>query len=208
MGQSIVTVTVPATSYDLIDMDTVKEELDITTTTNDSRLQRWIAEESARVSSYCDRVFQMETLSEVIRLPYAAGTFSSGAALQLARWPIISVTSVTEGTSLLATTAYEVKNETGQIFRISGTSRSNWAVQPVTVVYTAGYATIPADVSQACLALMKQRTATLSPRDPSLRQLQIEGIGRKDYYPVLPEFISDMPVEVIAALRRYRNQIA
>ena len=56
---SILTVIDPASSYDLVDLDTVKDELGIdpADTSKDARLQRWISATSQRFSNVCGVVF-------------------------------------------------------------------------------------------------------------------------------------------------------
>lgn len=69
MGVSnIVTVTTAAPDYDLTDLATVKDELSIKTsdTSNDAWLGRGITQISKAIKKHCNRVFQVEAVTEVI----------------------------------------------------------------------------------------------------------------------------------------------
>ena len=57
-------VLVPASTYDLIDLPTVKDELSLKSvdTSNDNFLNRAITQSSAAAANYCNRIFQVETL--------------------------------------------------------------------------------------------------------------------------------------------------
>ena len=132
---SIVTVTISSSSFDLVSLMDLKEELGITADTSNSKLQRWIAEESARISSYCGgRIFQQETISEALRV-----TAGSPDYIRLSRSPIISVTSVTEEGTLLTAPDYEMAKPAGVLYRLSGADRTYWAAGNFVVIYVAGY---------------------------------------------------------------------
>jgi hypothetical protein len=64
---SILTVTTPASSYDLTALATVKTELGITDNTENDKLRTWITQASIIAASYCRRVFARETLTETFR---------------------------------------------------------------------------------------------------------------------------------------------
>ena len=67
MGVAILkTVLAPAADFDLTDLATVKDELNIpsTDTSNDTWLARAISQVSAIISRYCNRVFLPELLLE------------------------------------------------------------------------------------------------------------------------------------------------
>jgi hypothetical protein len=90
------TVLVPATSYDLTDLATVKDELSIPTldVTRDPFLTRAIKQMSSAVSHYCNRVFPVETVRDVfdeeqafhVRYGFALG---GNERLQLSRHPVV-----------------------------------------------------------------------------------------------------------------------
>jgi hypothetical protein len=85
-------VTPPATTA-LTSLAHVKDELDIPDidTSNDSRLTRFIKEESAAVCQYCNRVFGFATWADQFRPQHGIrgeGVRSANNPLQLAKWPL------------------------------------------------------------------------------------------------------------------------
>lgn len=82
--ETISTVIVPAVSYDLVDLDTVKDELGITVATYDDRLRRMIAQVSLALSRYCNRAFTLEEIED--RIYWRAA--SQLMQIQLARYPL------------------------------------------------------------------------------------------------------------------------
>lgn len=85
-------VTAPASSA-LTTLANVKDELDIpsTDTSNDNRLTRFIAEESASIARYCNRIFGLATWQDEFRPQKGVrgeGVRAAANPLQLTRWPL------------------------------------------------------------------------------------------------------------------------
>lgn len=184
MNEPILTVLNAASSYDLVDLGTVKDELGITTTTRDAMLQRWITSTSARFSNICGRVFPEENVSEVFRDRYL-GLHTHGPrpgpALTLRRRPVTLVSSVSEDTRTLTTSDYEVDYDGGLIYRLTSGARSHWCGTAITAVYSAGYYPIPYDVQDAVMQILKHKWAIFG-RDPLLRSFSIENVGAETYW--------------------------
>ena len=64
----MLTVTSPASTFDLALLASVKSELSITDRSEDANLARWIGQASTAIAAYCNRVFVTETVSETFRL--------------------------------------------------------------------------------------------------------------------------------------------
>jgi hypothetical protein len=182
---SILTVVSPASSYDLIDLATVKDELGIADadTSMDAKIQRWITATSQRFSNICGVVFPEEDVSEVFRLlgnwwglghPY-------GIPIRLRRRPVTFVTGVLESTGELLPDAFETDMPGGLIYRLMGDTRGQWCGPSVTVRYSAGYYPIPPDVQDAVLAIVRHKYSSAG-RDPLLRRFSIENVGSEDYW--------------------------
>jgi hypothetical protein len=154
MGAEITTtVLIPASTYDLTDLATARLELNFESpdTSADTFLALAITQASSRVSSYCDRIFQVETISDVI-LPkvdaYPSHRGGTGTVLQLSRWPVVDIISVTQeavgGTTvtLIEGTDFEVDRASGQLIRLgeSGAVATRWPSDRFTVEYRCGYA--------------------------------------------------------------------
>ena len=197
---SILTVIDPASSYDLIDLETVKDELGIINTASDAKLQRWITATSVRFANICGVVFPEENVSEVFRLigggyGYSGihqltnyhhghgwgGSHPYGLPIKLRRRPVTFVSSVLEDTNTLTPDAYEWNETGGLIYRLIGNCRGNWCGSGVTVQYSAGYYPIPPDVTDAVMTILRHKWAASS-RDPLLRRFQIENVGSEDYW--------------------------
>lgn len=88
------TATPPAGPYDLTNLATAKVELGIPTsdTTNDAFLSNAITQESAAIASYCNRVFAVEGIQDVIYLEreidYRRPRLED-LPIQLTRWPVV-----------------------------------------------------------------------------------------------------------------------
>jgi hypothetical protein len=199
---SILTVIDPASSYDLVDLDAVKDELGIpdTDTSKDARLQRWITSTAVRFANICGVVFPEENVSEVFRLLGGGFNYSGehqltnyhggygwggshpyGLPIRLRRRPVTFISAVLEGTNALLPEAYETNMPGALIYRLVGNSRGNWCGSGVTVQYSAGYYPIPADVQEAVLMIIRHKYLAAG-RDPLLKRFSIENVGAEDYW--------------------------
>lgn len=212
----VTTVTAPASSYDLVDLATVKDDLMITDTSSDAFLQRVITRVSNEAKLFCNRVFQVEGLTDQI-FP-ARDTVNLSVLygermqpLQVTRWPMLAEPTVTEvdvdtNTVLVEGTDYLVKYEVGQLIRLDVHGRpKQWRSLPVTVAYQAGYATIPADVQDAAVRLINISWYGRT-RDRMLRSENIPNVREVAYWFASGPGAStgDMPPDVAAILERYR----
>ena len=110
----ISTTLVAASSYDLTDLTTAKDELSIATgeTGNDAFIGRAISQASAACGNYCNRTFQLETVQDLVIPDRDAFVYQVPGGLnvlQLSRYPVIgtTVTLTTSGaTSLGASTLF------------------------------------------------------------------------------------------------------
>jgi Phage gp6-like head-tail connector protein len=114
----VTTVVTPASpafqgqqAYDLVDLPTIKAQLQLTDTSKDALLLRWITQASAAAARFCNRVFPVETVQDQIFPPrdyFPAPTVIGGdKPLQLSRWPITASPTVTEnGVALVENTDF------------------------------------------------------------------------------------------------------
>lgn len=148
----VLTVTQPASIYDLVSLATVKSELSIQTidTSNDVWLSGSITQSSKAIAKYCGRVFVCEGVSEKfdVRRDYFGTpirTFSP--SLRLSRRPLISVTSVVQypvgnpSVSLVQDTDFRVDSDGGSLNRLNSDTGllKGWEEQPLLVNYVAGF---------------------------------------------------------------------
>jgi len=203
---SILTVTTPATGtgFDLTSVADVKADLDITASTWDTLLGRYVTEASIAIANTCGRVFAKETVSEMFRRPPAPDV------LMLRRYPVVSIAAIYENGSAtpLAGADYEVDKAAGLLFRLSGDRRTCWTAEKVVVAYEGGYAlpaSAPADLQKAARILVKGQWVARK-RDPALRSEKVEDVGEKVYWVGnIPGAGDAWPAEVEELLASYHD---
>jgi len=212
----VTTVQTPAGSTALTDLTTVKDELAIANTASDVFLTRQIANSSAAIQKYCGRIFAPQTIQDQIWLardgwpPIVRGDV---APLQLSNWPTISVTSFVEAiagvaTTLVAGTDFLLEPEVSELTRLDtfGNPRF-WRDSPIVVVYQAGFSTLPAEVAEAAILLVKMRWFGRQ-RDPLTRSKNVVGVMETSYVMGTgPGGADDMPSDVTALIDRYRMPV-
>jgi hypothetical protein len=92
------TANAPAGPYDLTDLATAHDELDLpmSDTSKDAFLSRAITQDSALIANYCNRVFAVEAVQDQIFLRQGWQGFALNpyVPLQLSRWPLVNSTPV------------------------------------------------------------------------------------------------------------------
>lgn len=178
----------------LCQLTDVKTYLGITVTATDAALTALITNVSAAIESFCNRTFEQASYKDTYN-----GTERS--TLYLREGPVTAVTAVSidgiaVGAAPDAVSAGYVFDE--QMVYLRGhciPARFNRGVQNVTVSYTAGYVTIPADVNQACVSwvadLFAKRTR-IDKKNETLGTQQTQGYD-----------LSDMPATVRTVLQPY-----
>lgn len=204
MGQ--LTVITPPVTGNLVSIDDLRDEIDPIDTSLDRYYGNVIARASRAIANYCHRVFGRGTYSEVFALDWREGWVDPeqrSPILQLARFPVLSITSIIDRYSnVIDPTTYYLNPESGIIMLNtatdpSGNIVSSWTPQwgyPVTVLYQAGYdLTLPGDgsaptyigappdLATAALALCVQATNTTG-SDSSVQYELTENVGRTQYF--------------------------
>ena len=140
-------------SYALTNLSDVKESLGIPSsdTSKDNLIIRKINQATLAIENYCGRRFKETTYTDEVY----NGTHTDQIVLK--QRPISAVTLKGRDTSLneddfetLQTNIYFVESEAG-ILNLVFNAVGRWGAYSVT--YTAGYATIPADLAEACVSL-------------------------------------------------------
>jgi hypothetical protein len=222
----ISTVLTAASSYDLTTLENIKDDLAIpgTDVSSDATLARFITEQSALVAQYCNRVFPVETVQDVIypnRDPYPYQVTGILSELQLSRWPIVAVTSVTDTVAvgivntLVAGTDFVVDEPHGWLTKIDPNTGypTGWSPDQYTVQYQAGYFEAgsgipPADLEMAVLRLVTARFKARG-RDPFLKSQGEPNIGTEQYWVgAMPGQTGAFPPDIAAALEKYRVPLA
>lgn len=197
-------VTVPATEKKLVSLQSVKDELGITGTSDDALLTQYITEATATLQARCDReTFAKETVRETWR------NVCHASSLIALRRPIASISTIVEDSVTLTSADYEIDGR--QIFRLDGADgRACWNAWKIEVTYQAGYdlpASAPDILARACRVLVKSRWMARG-RDPLVKSEEVPGVIRQDYW-VGDVFGSDpdgLPAEIAGQLTRYRYE--
>mgnify|MGYP006268464529 CR=1 FL=1 len=213
----------------LTTLATVKEELQITSSSDDNFITRLIAQATAAIENYCDRSFTRATATEIVAIPLNQPTDNR---MLLPRYPVIAVSQIVlEATGVvLDSTTYEIDNAPGGIlYRSRGWSP--WSVDlypnasstlqmPVRevryqVTYDAGYddpggtpgnpaSPVPADLERGAIELVKSfYRARL--RDPLIKADETFGVGRLEYWVGAVPGSGGLPQVVVAMIDNYRR---
>lgn len=115
-----------------------------------------------------------ETLTETFRLR------STPESLFLSRSPVIEIVSIAEGDAALTVDdGYEIDG-INSVLRLHSGSPACWGCERTTVVYRAGWETVPNDLkelaSKLAIAIWSERG-----RDPSLGSIDIPGLMSETY---------------------------
>ena len=144
---------------DLISLNDYKELEGVTNTQHDARTEVIIDSVSALVKTYCgNSIIDFYTSNKVETLSVNYSTNQ----VQLTESPVNSIVSVEERSEVggayttLVASEYELDKNTDTLYRISSGSYKNWenGVNSVKLTYTAGYATVPADLKLAIADLV------------------------------------------------------
>lgn len=214
----IASIVTPASNYNLVDLTTLKTLLGITTTTYDAFLNLVIPQASTAAQTFTNNPFVVETIQDQF-WPGADGwpymVRRREAPLQLSRWPIVSVVSVVETinnvvTTLTLGTDYLADTASGQLTRLSTYSTPpvgiapwpvDWRANPIVAQYVAGYVTIPGDVFDAVVTIIKAKWYAQQ-RDPFVRSENVPGVLSQSYFQM--DSATGLPVDAVALLRLYR----
>jgi hypothetical protein len=198
----MLTVITPAATQRLVTLESVRRELDLRDDGDDVLLAALIDQASDAVRGWCSRSFALETVSETFRLRRVTDS------LLLARWPVVSVASITHDGSALTAADYEMELDRGIVYRLDGAdSRDCWRPGKIVVQYDAGYIlpdaanrTLPQAIERATIALVKAAWFARQ-RDPMVREEDVRDILDTTYWPRT----GALPADVEGLLSAYRQ---
>jgi hypothetical protein len=177
---SNVTVINAAASQDLTTLATVKTIMGITGSAQDALISLLIPMGSNEVASFCNRVLGQETVSQRFFLNW----HDRPEILQLDRFPVASIASVTEGDQVLSASDYLLDAPNGRLRRLSSDVQTCWSSQKIVVEYVGGYALLgelPNAIETACIKRVSMLLHEAG-RDPSVRQISIPGVIERSYW--------------------------
>ena len=197
-------VLTAADSLDLTTLASAKEEMGVTGTSDDGMIARWIREESAKIASYCNRVFGREEIRETIQV------HDRVLRIALRRRPVELITLITEDGEDIDPANYILNAPAGVVNRVSDVGcPMPFARGPLIVEYWGGYSLIgslPYELESACLVALGDRWRTKD-RDAALRRIEIPGVATEEYA-VTPQWAASglLPeVEALVAAHRSVN---
>jgi hypothetical protein len=204
-------VTMPAASLALVSLDVAKDALRVTVDTKDGLIGRQIAQVSAAINTYCNRVFVRQSYRDQFR--YSTNWLGFGSPLVLVHSPVAVdadgdlVLTVDEDGALVGTTEWSVDRSSGALYRLdSAGGFAAWSGALVTVNYDAGFDIIPDDVQAAALEWLTARWNSYG-RDPALRSLNIPDVVSETYFDpgaTSGAIVGGVPVGVKRTLDQYR----
>ncbi len=175
----------------------VKTYLGTADTNSDTVLTALITNASAFIETYCNRTFAQASYTET-------RNGGCGPKMYLANGPVVTVSSLTVNNQAVPAApdavSYGFVWDTMMVYIRRGQGGGGpqefyKGFQNVQVVYTAGYASIPPDVAQACIELVASKYAKRNRIDKSSETLGQQQTQAYD--------LSDMPKSVKAALQAY-----
>lgn len=212
----MITIASPNTDRSLLTLAELRAAVGVSDSSKDATLIPLGEYVSAMITSAC-KVAKSGVIPPTLRLETVTETFlfkSLQKSLVLARRPVTSVASVTVSDSALSETEYEVDTAAGIVYRTTtaGTRPPEpwgwWTTGTTVIEYTAGYATVPADLKYAAIKFVQAENTTGS-RDPNLKVLDIAGVSRREWWVSDKQVTSSLPAEVMDILIRggYVNMV-
>lgn len=201
----MLTITTTATDTSLLTIAELRAAAGATDASHDTELQTVGARVSATIARLCQvrdvpptpPTLREETLTQVFR------QYSGADELTLARRPVTSITSVVVDDVTLETTEYELDVAAGLLYRLCDDYRTPWTGAKATIVFVAGWSTVPDDLKLAASKMVTDIYTTAS-RDPNLKRHRIEGVGEREYW-VSPSSDPLVSQEVMELLTPYVN---
>jgi uncharacterized phiE125 gp8 family phage protein len=207
--EHIATITTAATITALTTLETVKEELGITTTSSDAILTRKIDEATSDIEAHLGRTFCRETITET----FWGWVWKAPEYLTLDRAPVASIASVTVDDVTLSSNEYRLDADTGILYRLDP-SGYPWAwcwCKSIVVVYDGGYLlpgqtdrNLPAAVEGGAIALMGNYWIARG-RDGSVKSEEVPGVMRIDYWTGAVGTAGELPPDVTTRLAPFRR---
>jgi hypothetical protein len=200
------TVQTATTSTGLTTLAAVKAELQITGNAEDAYLEEQILRVSAAITTYLNvatsntgsRTLFKETLVETVRYPVKR--------MVLSRYPVTSIASLVEDGTTVDPTLYEVDGAYGIVTRYDANSyKRDWCFRKCVITYDGGFATIPKDIEDACIGIIKGVRSART-RDPLVKSEDIPGVLSTTYWVgAVGQAQGEFPPEIAAKLDGYRN---
>lgn len=197
MPNSMLTVTTPATAFNIVDLGVVRGALGIVDNSDDAALAGYLNRASDVIARHCKRTFALETVEEQFRLDRWR------EELILSRYPVVEVTSIVEAGLTVAPGDYEIDKAKGIVSRLHQDKPCWWPAHKIVVTYSAGYdlaTAAPKALQQACIQLVKSYHMAAG-RDPMVRSVSVDDVAATSYFWTG----GHLPPDVSALLQQFRK---
>ena len=188
-------------AQDLTTLANVKQYLGVTVTTDDALLTRLITSASAWIQSYLNRTFALGSFTDVV-------DGNGSQRLILGNYPIQSLVSVycreDGGTAVdpsilvFDSTSITLVDPLSTIPTLAYRRRWPLGKSNITVNYTAGYATTPMDIEEACIEIVALRYREKGRVGTQTMNTKGESVTFS---------IMDVPTNVKTLLKNWRNVV-
>jgi uncharacterized phiE125 gp8 family phage protein len=187
----VFTVLDPA-ELPVVGLAEAKRYLNVTASTDDEEIRRMLGVATDLCERYTGRALRRKTVTE----SFASDGYAS--TLVLRQVPALSVSSVSENGTAVASGGYTLRGDLGLLARGSATSPSRWAFGTVAVTYVAGYADPPQVAVEAVLVVLRHLWDTQRGSSAGL-----PGLGSTDdgYTPGASYALPRRAQELLAPLR-------
>jgi hypothetical protein len=170
-------VTTPATDLTLLSAEELRVAAGLSRddASQDETLAEYEAEVAAEIMSDCGIVsdgvnpptLRSEVCVDSFRLK------SDSDALYLSRRHVSAVASIEVDGEPLDVSDWVIEAEKGRLVRLDSDAESTWSASPIEVTYTAGFATVPAELKAEAKQRIKMKVSEGS-RDPLARTISTE----------------------------------
>ncbi|MGE0290326.1 MAG: hypothetical protein AB7I42_24920 [Bradyrhizobium sp.] len=208
------TITTAASDPQLLSIEEMRAAAGVSDNSQDAALSAMGLRIAADIAVECNiaigaganPTLRRETVTEVLRGAYVD-------QIVLRRRHEIAITSVVEDGETLADTDYLVDPESGIFTRLESDMPTTWCADKVTIVYAAGFDTVPADLKDAASEFFRASWSASS-RDPMVKGIEtdIPGLERRRqefWIGSVPGQSNEgaVPDTIDGKLRRFRNGV-
>lgn len=219
-------VSSPAATTALTTRDRFKAAANITTTTDDDFIDTQIISISDQINTILGvaaatdgtRTIGRETLVETIRSDQndrygSRCVIHQGyVALIPSRFPVVSITSITEDGVAVDAADYELDGVSGLIRRLSSDDPVDWSAGKIVITYVAGWLlpndtgrNLPYDLEDAAISMIRASRFSRD-RDPALKSESfVQRLYEYELFAGAATTGGSVPPDAMAALNRYRN---
>ena len=207
----MLTITTPADDLQLLTIEEMRELAGVSDSSRDDELKRLGLRIAANICAECNiaigagqpPTLKRETCAEIFR-------DVCDWTLILSRRHDVAIQTITVDGETLTSDESEVDAESGLVARLCDDDRTQWRGRKITVVYEAGFETVPADLAHAAADFFRLAWSE-GTRDLAVKaeRVDIDGVEEREttyWAGALPGTTSGPVPDIVAGqLARFRN---